>query len=69
MAFTPIAFTIPNYRDYKNYWLKAYEPSTTTPKAMSLDSEGSTLVSKVQLNKDGFPVSAGEALITTHLTL
>jgi len=68
MAFTPIAFTIPNYRDYKNYWLKAYEPSTTTPKAMSLDSEGSTLVSKVQLNKDGFPVSAGEALIIPYIS-
>lgn len=63
MAYAPIAFTIPNYRDYKNYWLKAYEPSTTTPKAISIDGDGSVLVAKVQLNKDGFPVSAGSALI------
>lgn len=68
MAYSPIAFTIPNYRDYKNYWLKAYEPSTTTPKAISLNSEGTVLVSKVQLNKDGFPVSAGDALIIPYIS-
>ena len=67
MAYSPIAFTIPNYRDYKNYWLKAYEPSTTTPKAIALNSEGTVLVSKVRLNKDGFPVSAGDALIIPYI--
>jgi len=63
MSFSPIAFTIPNYRDYSDWWLKAYEPGTTTPKNIALDSDGSTLVAKVQLNSDGFTVSAGSAFI------
>jgi hypothetical protein len=67
MAYSPIAFTIPNYRDYKNYWLKAYEPSTTTPKALALDGNGDVLVAKVQLNNDGFPVSAGGALVIPYI--
>lgn len=67
MAYAPIAFTIPNYRDYKEYWLKAYEPSTTQAKALSLDVDGSVLVAKVQLNKDGFPVSAGGALVIPYI--
>lgn len=67
MAYAPIAFTIPNYRDYKKYWLKAYEPSTTNVKALSIDAEGTILVAKVQLNKDGFPVSAGDALIIPYI--
>lgn len=67
MAFSPIAFTAPNYRDYKNEWLKAYEPGTPTPKPMATDSTGNTLISKAQLNKDGFIVSAGQALIIPYL--
>ena len=53
MAFSPIAFVAPNYRDYKNYWLKAYEPGTTTPKYMATDSNLVTLISKAELNADG----------------
>lgn len=67
MSFSPIAFIAPNYRDYKNEWLKAYEPGTTTPKTMSLDSIGTTLVAKLQLNKDGFIVSAGGALVIPYI--
>jgi len=67
MAFAPIAFIAANYRDYKTEWLKAYEPGTTTPKAMSLDSAGATQVAKLQLNADGFIVSAGGALVIPYI--
>ena len=67
MSFSPIAFIAPNYRDYKTDWLKAFEPGTTTPKTISLNADGSTLVIKVQLNADGFPVSAGGAIVIPHL--
>jgi len=68
MSFSPIAFTIPNYRDYSDWWLKAYEPGTTTPKNIALDSDGSILVAKVQLNSDGFTVSAGSALVIPFIS-
>ena len=67
MAYSPIAFTAPNYRDYKNEWIKAYEPGTTTPKDMATDSTLATFISKAQLNKDGFIVSAGGALIIPYI--
>ena len=67
MAFASIASIAPNYRDFKNDWLKAYEPGTTTPKVMALDSEGATLVIKVQLNADGFIESAGGAIVTPYI--
>jgi hypothetical protein len=68
MAFAPIALTIPNYRDFKNYWLKAYEPgATTTPKLMATDETGGTTVAKFELDKDGFPKTSGGALITPYI--
>jgi hypothetical protein len=67
MAFSPIAFIAPNYTDFKTYWLKAYEPSTTTPKAMALESDGGTQVSKLELNADGFLKSAGGALVIPYI--
>ena len=67
MAFSPVAFIAPNYRDYKNWWLKAYEPSTTTPKAMAIDSGGVTQVAKLELNADGFIVTAGGALVIPYI--
>lgn len=63
MAFSPIAFVAPNYRDYKNWWLKAYEPGTTTPKVMADNDTGTPTVAKYEINKDGFIVSSGGALI------
>ena len=54
MAYSPVAFIAPNYRDYKNYWLKAYEQGTTTPKVMALDDQGAVTVAKLQINQDGF---------------
>lgn len=67
MAFTQIAGIAPNYRDYKNWWLKAYEPGTTTPKLMSDNDTGSPTSAKYELNKDGFIISSGGALIIPHI--
>ena len=67
MAYFAIAFIAPNYRDYKNQWLKAYEPGTTTPKAMALDSAAAVTVVKLQLNADGFLKSAGDALVIPYI--
>jgi hypothetical protein len=67
MAFSAIAYIAPNFRDFKNDWLKAYEPGTTTPKVMALDSSGSPTVAKLQLNADGFIESAGGALVIPYI--
>jgi hypothetical protein len=69
MAFSPISFIASNYRDYKNNWLKAYEPGTTTPKTggMATDSTLTTFIAKAELNIDGFIISAGGALITPYI--
>ena len=63
MSFSPIAFVAPNYRDYKNNWVKPYEPGSPTPKPFALESNGGTQVAKLEINKDGFIVSAGAALV------
>jgi hypothetical protein len=67
MSFSPIAFIAPNYRDFKNDYLKAYEPGTTTPKVMALDSAGVVQVAKLQLNADGFIISAGNAIVIPYI--
>jgi hypothetical protein len=67
MAFSAVAFIAPNYRDFKNYWLKAYNPGTTTPKVMALDNNGTVQVAKLQLNANGFIVSAGQALVVPYI--
>lgn len=68
-SFAPIALTIPNYRDFKNYWLKAFTPGTTTPLpgGMATDKTGGTTVAKFELDKDGFPKTSGGALITPYI--
>ena len=67
MALIPIAFIAPNYRDFSAYWLKAYQPGTTTPKSMALDSAGVVTVAKLELNIDGFLESAGGALVIPYI--
>lgn len=67
MSFSTIAYIAPNYRDYKNWWLKAYEPGTTTPKEMATDSTFTVLIAKAEINKDGFIVSAGGTLIIPYI--
>ena len=61
MSYAPIAFTIPQYEDYPNYWLKAYEQGTVTPLSMATDSTGGTLAAKLELDTQGFPKTAGGA--------
>lgn len=67
MAFTQIAGIAPNYRDYKNWWLKAYNPGTTTPKLMSDNDTGSPTSAKYEVNSDGFIISSGGTLIIPHI--
>lgn len=67
MAYSAIAFTAPNYRDYKNEWIKAYEPGTTIPKVMATDSSATTTIARAQLNADGFIVSTSFALIIPYI--
>lgn len=59
MAFAPIALTIPQYEDYPNYWLKAYDQGTVTPLAMATDATGGTTLAKAELDATGFPITAG----------
>jgi|GEM_PF-3082115 len=67
MSLSPVSYIAPNYRDYQGWWLKAYVASTTTPKAISLDASGNVQVAKLQLNANGFIVSAGGAIVTPYI--
>ena len=67
MSYSPLAFTAPNYRDYKNNWIKPYEPGTPTPKSMATDSTLSTFIAKAEINVNGFIISAGGAIITPYI--
>lgn len=67
MAYAPIAFVAPYYRKFKNYWFKAYEPGTTTPKLLASDGTGVATFAKLEVNIDGFLVSAGGAITTPFI--
>jgi len=67
MAFAPIAYTIPQYEDFANYWMKAFDQGTTTPKVMATDATGGTTVAKFELNALGFPNTAGDALVIPYI--
>jgi len=67
MAFASIAYTAPNYRDYKNWWLKAYIYGTTNVLPMAGGTAGTVQVVKYQINKDGFFVTSGGALVIPHI--
>ena len=47
--------------------MKAYEPGTTTPKPIAIGPGAPTLVAKLQLNADGFIVSAGGAIVMPYI--
>jgi hypothetical protein len=68
MSLSPVAFIAPNYRDFKGQWVKFYESGTTTAKTIYLDSAGSTSAAKVQIDSDGFMVSAGNAVIVPYVS-
>ena len=67
MSLSPVAFIAPNYRDYKGYWIKFYEPRTTTPKPIYTNSNATDSAVKLQLNSDGFIIAAGDVIITPYI--
>jgi len=67
MSLSPVAFIAPNYRDFKSQWVKFYEPGTTTPKTIYTDSAATISAAKLQLNADGFIVSAGGAIVVPYV--
>lgn len=67
MAFTPVGFLAPQYENYPNYWLKFYQPSTTTPIAMATDATGATTLAKSRVNLDGFLVTDGGSIFIPYL--
>ena len=67
MAFSPIAFVAPNFRNFSTYWVKPYTPGTPTPKPFALESDGGTQVAKLEINTDGFLKSAGGALVIPYI--
>lgn len=67
MAYNPIAYTIPQYIGFENYWLKFYEPGTTTPKAMATDSTAVTPIARAEINLNGFPTTEGQTLFIPYV--
>ena len=63
MAYAPIAKILPQYENFPDYWMKAYQQGTTTPLSMATDATGTTTAAKFQLNTAGFPITAGGALV------
>jgi hypothetical protein len=68
MSLSPVAFIAPNYRDYTGRYIKFYQPGTTTPKTIFLDADGVTSAAKVQINIDGFIVSAGGSIVVPYVS-
>lgn len=68
MAYLPVSNISQNYRDYGAWWAKAYYAGTTTPKPMALESDGGTQVAKLEVNIDGFFVSAGGAIVIPYIS-
>ena len=54
-----IAYSNLQYEDNAGWYLKAYEPNTTTPKIIYFDKAKSQSFAKVQLDTLGFPESTG----------
>lgn len=67
MAYAPIAAITPQYDEQKGWYIKFYQPNTTTPISMSIDSTGTTLLAKAQLDNDGFPTTDGTQIFTPYL--
>ena len=61
MSYAPIALTMPQYEDYPNNWLKAYEQGSDTPLSMATDATGGTTLAKAELDSAGFPITAASA--------
>ena len=67
MAFLPIAYVLPQYENFPNYWIKAYDEGTVTPKVMAIDPSGSPTVAKLELDSRGFPITVGLALVIPYV--
>lgn len=67
MAYAPIIGIISQYDEQDGWFLKFYKPSTTTPISMSIDSAGTTLLAKCELDQDGFPTTDGTQLFIPFL--
>ena len=67
MSYSPIAKIIPQYENYPNWWLKAFEQGTTTPLSMATDAAAATLASKFELNSYGFIRTAGGANVIPYI--
>lgn len=68
MAFTTTAFIADQFEDFPNYWLKFYEPGTTTPKSMATDATGGTLIARAEISAGGtvpigFIKTAGDVIL------
>lgn len=67
MAYASIAKITPQYDEQIGWWLKFYNPFTTTPISMSIDETGDTLLAKSQLDINGFPTTDGTQIFTPYL--
>ena len=62
MAFSATSYLAPQFQSYKFYWIKFYEPGTTSPKSIATDSTGGTLIAKAEIDNKGFFETAGGAV-------
>lgn len=67
ITYAPVAGVTFQYDRNINYWIKFYEQNTTTPISMSIDTIGSTLLAKAQINNTGFPTTDGTTVFIPHL--
>lgn len=59
MAFSATSLLAPQFQSYKFYWIKFYEPGTTTAKSIATDETGGTLIAKAEVSNSGFFETAG----------
>lgn len=67
MSYLQAANISPQYSENAGWWIKFYQAGTTTPISFSIDNDGSTLLSKAELDVDGFIVTSGGAKFTPYL--
>lgn len=68
MAFKTTSFIASQFEDFPNWWLKFFEPGTTTPKSMATDETGSTLLARAEISGGavapiGFFITTGNAIL------
>lgn len=68
MARASIAYIAPQYENYKNWYLKAFEPLTVTTKLMHDEATGGNSFTKLQINSEGFIISSGGTKIIPYIS-